>query len=113
MNSSQKTAVLAMSYTTVTSATATTSTNTSLADTPLQKPSSEATFETRLKAALEHARRLTEMHGPRSIDAAIAWETVEELQTAKARQLRLSPNAAFARYCAENPHAREARIYDV
>lgn len=79
----------------------------------LQKPSSESTFETRLKAALEHARRLTEMHGPRSIDAAIAWETVEELQTAKAQQQQTTPKAAFARYCAENPHAREARIYDV
>ena len=79
----------------------------------LQRPSSESTFETRLKAALEHARRLTEMHGPRSIDAAIAWETVEELQTAKARQQRTTPTVAFARYCAENPHALEARVYDV
>ncbi|MGD1949377.1 MAG: Calvin cycle protein CP12 [Leptolyngbyaceae cyanobacterium] len=81
--------------------------------TPPQKPSSESTFETRLKAALEHARRLTEMHGARSIDAAIAWETVEELQTAKARQHRVTPTVAFARYCAEHPHTREARIYDV
>ena len=81
--------------------------------TPLQKPSSESTFETRLKAALEHARRLSEMHGPSSIDAAIAWETVEELQTAKARQQPVTPAAVFARYCAENPHARESRIYDV
>lgn len=85
----------------------------SLISTPLQKPSSESTFETRLKAALEHARRLTEMHGPKSIDAAIAWETVEELQTAKERQQRSTPKAAFARYCAENPHALESRIYDV
>ena len=77
-----------------------------------QKPSSESAFETRLKAALEHARRLTDMHGPRSIDAAIAWETVEELQTAKARQQMKKPTP-FARYCLENPHALEARIYDV
>ncbi|MEM1241255.1 MAG: CP12 domain-containing protein [Cyanobacteria bacterium P01_H01_bin.26] len=53
------------------------------------------------------------MHGPRSIDAAIAWETVEELQIAKARQPMVGPNVAFSRYCAENPHAREARMYDV
>ena len=65
-----------MSYTTVTSATATTPATAPLPSTPLQKPSSETTFETRLKAALEHARRLTEMCGPRSLDAAIAWETV-------------------------------------
>ncbi|EKV02763.1 CP12 domai nprotein [Leptolyngbya sp. PCC 7375] len=80
----------------------------------LQKSSSnKSAFATRLKAALEHARRLTEMHGPRSIDAAIAWEAVEELQTAKARQPQVSPNEAFARYCDENPHALESRIYDV
>ena len=78
--------------------------------TRLQKPSSESTFETRLKAALEHARRLTDMHGPRSIDAAIAWETVEELQTAKARQQQVTPASAFAHYCSEKPHALESRL---
>ena len=96
-----------MSYTTATPSTA------SSLSTTLQKPSSKATFETRLKAALEHARRLTEMHGPRSIDAAITWETVEELETAKAQQQEANPTEAFARYCAENPHARESRMYDV
>lgn len=96
-----------MTYTTISSAPAPS------LSTPLQKPSSQSTFETRLKAALEHARRLTDMHGPRSIDAAIAWETVEELQTAQSRQPQDGPTAAFARYCAENPHARESRIYDV
>ena len=47
--------------------------------TPLQKPAPQSTFATRLKAAFEHARRLTEMQGPRSMDAAIAWEAVEAL----------------------------------
>ncbi|MDV3347821.1 Calvin cycle protein CP12 [Leptothoe sp. LEGE 181152] len=96
-----------MAYTTIASSTV------SPISTPSQKPLSKATFETRLKAALEHARRLTEMHGLRSIDAAIAWETVEELQTAKAHQQQVSPTTAFARYCAENPHAPESRMYDV
>ena len=76
-----------------------------------QQPSAESLLVSRIGAALEHARRLTEMHGPKSIDAALAWETVEELETARARQ-RVSPTMAFARYCAEYPHAREARIYD-
>ncbi|NEZ58575.1 Calvin cycle protein CP12 [Adonisia turfae] len=97
-----------MSYTTIATTTA------PLIPISLQQPSSDSSaFATRLKAALEHARRLTEMHGPRSIDAAIAWEAVEELQTAKARQPRVSANEAFARYCDENPHALESRIYDV
>ncbi|ESA35972.1 cp12 domai nprotein [Leptolyngbya sp. Heron Island J] len=107
MNSSQQSWLSLMSYTTVATTTAPS------ISTPRQTPSSESTFEVQLKAALEHARRLTDMHGPKSIDAAIAWEAVEELQMAKARQPRVTPNMAFARYCAEHPHALESRIYDV
>lgn len=47
-----------MAYTTIAAAT------TLSLSTSLEKPSAESTFETRLKAALEHARRLTEMHAP-------------------------------------------------
>ncbi len=75
-----------------------------------QSPSS--TSENRLKAALEHARRLTQMRGCQSIDVAIAWETVEELQTAQSRQPVLTCQSAFDRYCAENPNALECRSYD-
>ena len=81
--------------------------------TPLQTPSSEAAFATQFQAALEHARRLTEMQGPESIEVALAWETVEELQTAKAGYPQVNPTIAFVRYCAENPGAGEARMYDV
>lgn len=69
------------------------------------------TLETRLKAALEHARRLTQMNGTRSIDVAIAWETVEELQAAQNRTPETSPSA-FAQYCEANPNAPECRIYE-
>ena len=74
------------------------------------QPNLDATFE----AALEHARRLTTMFGTGSAETAIAWETVEELRSAKARNARLSntPRAAFLRYCEQNPDALEARIYD-
>lgn len=75
-------------------------------------PSSESALETQLRAALEHARRLTEMQGPNNIEVALAWETVEELQTAKAGH-QTNPTIAFIRYCAENPSASEARVYDV
>ena len=78
----------------------------------MQPQSPSATAENRLKAALEHARRLTQMHGPQSVDVAIAWETVEELQTAQSRQLAVSCQSTFARYCAENPFALECRSYD-
>lgn len=96
-----------MAYTTIAPKTA------SEISTPLQTPSPESAFETQLKAALEHARRLTEMHGPQNIEVALAWETVEELQTAKAGHRKASPTIAFVRYCAENPGASESRIYDV
>ena len=67
-------------------------------------------LRTRLEAALEHARRLTTMYGSDTIEAAIAWETVGELQ--KADQAQRQPHlSAFARYCAANPEAPEARIY--
>ncbi|MFG6098467.1 hypothetical protein D0962_08055 [Leptolyngbyaceae cyanobacterium CCMR0082] len=96
-----------MANTTITPTTASTT------STPLKAPSSKSAFETQLQAALEHARRLTEMQGPESIEVALAWETVEELQTAKAGHQKVNPTIAFVRYCAENPGAAEARVYDV
>ena len=74
-------------------------------------PLKKSIIETVLQAALEHARRLTAMHGISNIDVAIAWETVEELQTAKAHK-RLAFKSAFERYCVDNPDAPESRIYD-
>lgn len=72
-----------------------------------QKPPAE----TLIKAALEHARRMTDMYGTSNINVAIAWETVEELQIAKARNQH-SAQSAFACYCTENPDAPECRIYE-
>ena len=92
-----------MAYTTITPTTAPT----------ISTPSSESAFETQLQAALEHARRLTEMYGPENMEVVHAWETVEELQTAKAGHQKVNPTVAFVRYCAENPGASEARVYDV
>ncbi|MBE9176388.1 Calvin cycle protein CP12 [Synechocystis salina LEGE 06155] len=71
------------------------------------------TLENRLKAALEHARRITEIYGLGSLDAVLAWETVEELQQVDKPQLKSTPYNSFTHYCTENPSALEARIYDV
>ena len=92
-----------MAYTTITPTPAPT----------ISTPTSKSAFETQLQAALEHARRLTEMYGPENIEVVLAWETVEELQTAKAGHQKANPTVAFVRYCAENPGASEARVYDV
>jgi hypothetical protein len=43
------------------------------------KPSTRSAFGSQLKAALEHANRLTEMHGIHNTDTVNAWETVKEL----------------------------------
>ena len=96
-----------MAYTTIATTTAPTN------STPLQKSEPASALDTQLQAALEHARRLTEMYGPNRIEVALAWETVEELQTAKAGHQKVNPTIAFVRYCAENPGASEARVYDV
>ncbi|MDA0267276.1 MAG: Calvin cycle protein CP12 [Cyanobacteria bacterium] len=74
------------------------------------KPTS--TLDTALLVAFEHARRLTDIYGTTVIDVAIAWETVEELQVAKARR-QTPAKSAFARYCEAHPDAPEARIYDL
>ncbi|WP_204137260.1 Calvin cycle protein CP12 [Halomicronema sp. CCY15110] len=66
---------------------------------------------TRLQAALEHARRLTEMRGTADIEVAIAWETVEELQVAWYRHQQNSPTY-FEQYCVAHPDAPECRIYE-
>ena len=68
-------------------------------------------LETRLQAALEHARRLTEMRGTADTEVAIAWETVEELQVALYRRKQTAPTC-FEQYCADNPDAPECRIYE-
>ncbi|MGB3309167.1 MAG: CP12 domain-containing protein [Nodosilinea sp.] len=72
-----------------------------------RKPS----LENQLRAALEHARRLTAMDESHSGEAAITWEMVEELQFAQ-RQQRATVQSAFARYCLANPNAPECRIYE-
>lgn len=68
-------------------------------------------LDKQLQAALEHARRLTEMYGTHPIEVALAWETVEELQTAIAKR-RATTKSAFERYCDAHPDAPECRIYE-
>ena len=68
-----------------------------------------------MQAALEHARRLTQMHDYQNVDVAIACETVEELRMARRERSMPSVSfcqAAFKRYYLENPYARECRSYD-
>jgi hypothetical protein len=72
----------------------------------------ESALDAELRAAREHARRLTMMHGIDARDVAVAWDTVEELMTAKARQ-RSRALSSFEQYCRDRPDAAEARMYEV
>jgi hypothetical protein len=76
---------------------------------PVDRSTVKPSLENALQAALEHARRLTEMYGTDNVEVAIAWETVDELETAKSRQ---KPVSAFDRYCAAYPDAPECRVYE-
>ncbi|MBE9139850.1 hypothetical protein IQ254_22075 [Nodosilinea sp. LEGE 07088] len=68
-------------------------------------------LDTQMRASLEHARRLTAMYEPSSIEVAIAWEVVDELRLAYQQQ-RGTVQSAFAQYCLANPDAPECRIYE-
>lgn len=74
--------------------------------------SSAASLTERIQAAREQARAMTDHYGLYSSEAAIAWETVEELLAEAAHQ-RLSNATTFEAYCQEFPDAPEARMYDV
>ncbi len=75
------------------------------------RSTAKASLDNALKAALEHARRLTAMYGTDNIEVALAWETVDELETASANQKAKEPNT-FESYCAAYPDAPECRIYE-
>lgn len=71
----------------------------------------QPSLDTQVQAALEHARRLTDMYGTDHIDVALAWETVEELETARDRQ-RTGTLSSLERYCVTHPDAPECRLYE-
>ncbi|MFN5514467.1 MAG: CBS domain-containing protein [Cyanobacteriota bacterium] len=67
-------------------------------------------LEEQLQTALANARRLSAEQSP---DSAAAWDIVEEIQAELSHQRAQKPPADyFAEYCADNPDAPEARIYD-
>lgn len=83
----------------------------SITTTSISECESKTSLETSFQAALEHARRLTQMYGFGGTEVALAWETVEELVTARGRQQESS--SSLECYCALYPDAPECRLYDV
>lgn len=70
-------------------------------------------LEDQIQKAVEEARRVCAKKGATSPDCATAWDIVEELQAEYAHQKAERPEKShFEEYCAENPDAFEARVYD-
>ncbi len=78
---------------------------------PEVKVPSTPSLDNQFQAALEHARRLTNMYGTNRIEVALAWETVEELRTAILAK-KVTQKTPFERYCEAYPEAPECRIYE-
>lgn len=79
---------------------------------PSLRPIGQPTLESELRVALEHARRLTAMYGTDQPEVAVAWDVVEELLVARARQRANAPSG-FENYCERHPDALECRLYEV
>ena len=79
--------------------------------TSISQSESQTSLETSFQAALEPAR-LTQMYGIGGTEVAVAWDAVEEMVTARCRQLENS-DFSFEQYCALHPDAPECRLYDV
>lgn len=86
----------------------------------VEKPK-ELFIEDKLDVAREEARTICAEKGPTARECAAAWDVVEEMQAAaadqrakKATELTEPETAAssFEQYCADNPNAKECRIYD-
>ena len=80
--------------------------------TSISQSESKTSLETSWQAALQHARRLTQMYVIGGTEVAVAWDAVEEMVTARCRQLE-SSDSSFEQYCALHPDAPECRLYDV
>lgn len=73
----------------------------------------DQTIDQVIQLALDEARMTTVFKGSQSVEAAVAWDAVEELMIAKAKHRLQRTLTAFEQYCEQNPDAIECRIYDV
>ncbi|MGK7947036.1 MAG: CP12 domain-containing protein [Microcystaceae cyanobacterium] len=78
----------------------------------IEKPKA-VLLDEQIQKAVEEARRVCKEKGATSKDCAAAWDIVEELQAELSHQKAEKPEQTyFDEYCAENPDALEARMYD-
>ncbi|MBD2305080.1 Calvin cycle protein CP12 [Chroococcidiopsis sp. FACHB-1243] len=65
-----------------------------------------------IEQAREQARQACETSGDDSVDCAVAWDTVEELQAEASHKRQVKPKNSLEKYCDDNPEAAECRLYD-
>jgi len=68
-------------------------------------------IQEKIKEELQVARDACEANGTGSVECAVAWETVEELQAEASHQKEGAKNS-LERFCDDNPDAAECRIYE-
>lgn len=70
-------------------------------------------IEKEIEKQRKEAREVCGNEGTESQDCAVAWDTVEELQSEYAHQRSEQPKkTSFEKYCEDNPEAAECRVYD-
>jgi CBS domain-containing protein len=78
----------------------------------VEKPN-QLFIEDRLEVAREEARAVCAAKGDTSPECAAAWDIVEELQAAAShKRQQQKTTTSLEDYCANNPDARECRIYE-
>ncbi len=69
-------------------------------------------IQEKIKEELQAARQVCEDNGTGSIECAVAWDTVEELQSEASHQKQEKSKNSLEVFCDDNPDAAECRIYE-
>ncbi|MBD2120694.1 Calvin cycle protein CP12 [Trichocoleus sp. FACHB-262] len=72
-----------------------------------------SSLEQAIQDAIAQARTACESTGNTSVNCAVAWDIVEELQAERAHRQVKSSKTSLEVYCDQNPDAAECRIYDI
>jgi CP12 domain len=67
-------------------------------------------IQEKIKEELQVARDACEANGTNSVECAVAWDTVEELQSEASHQKK--GKNSLEKFCDDNPDAAECRIYE-
>jgi hypothetical protein len=69
-------------------------------------------IQEKIKEELQVARDACEANGTNSVECAVAWDTVEELQSEASHQKQEKGKNSLEKFCDDNPDAAECRIYE-